>query len=298
MAYCVLHITDATKSTDGLGSTLCVMASIVKMINYCYYRKRFVAIIRKLYEMQVFESPDEIAMSQKNTRFIKALSYFFWICGKITIFVSSLKGFRKKNPELALPSWFPWDWEHNTTAFWILWPYALITAHGIADVNIMFDILFSFLMDTIATQFDILGIRLQKLGENVSDYGKELEKLKACVKHHQQLLDGVYQLTSLDIREDYLQFLYTTALMGCIGSESFSFTYFGNRILTSSDALTNRLYFSPWYEMPVYYRKHLILVMESAKKAKVMTAGKFFDLNLALFTTVRISDICILLKKN
>ncbi len=86
--------------------------------------------------------------------------------------------------------------------------------------------------------------------------------------------------------EQYLQFIYVSLFMACIAFEVFSYTYFGQRILDATDNLTNAAYFSRWYEMPVYYRKYLIILMERSKKNSIITAGKLFDMNLALFTTV------------
>lgn len=66
MIYAILNISDAKKSTDALSTTLVILAFILKMINYHYYRKRILAFVSNLYELQVFESPDEIELSQKN----------------------------------------------------------------------------------------------------------------------------------------------------------------------------------------------------------------------------------------
>lgn len=79
--------------------------------------------------------------------------------------------------------------------------------------------------------------------------------------------------------------------MTCIAIEVFSYTFFGNRILTATDSLTNSTYFSIWYEMPVTYKKHVIMFMERMKRNSVLMAGKLFPMNLTLFTTVRISVV-------
>lgn len=73
-----------------------------------------------------------------------------------------------------------------------------------------------------------------------------------------------------------------------IAIEVFSYTFFGNRILTATNSLSNSTYFSFWYEMPVKYQKHVIIFMERIKRNSVLMAGRLFPMNLALFTTVRI----------
>lgn len=98
----------------------------------------------------------------------------------------------------------------------------------------------------------------------------------------------------MDMPEEYLQFTYLSLGLACIAFEVFSYTYFGQRILSATDDLTNSIYFSLWYEMPVYYRKYLIILMERTKRNSIVTAGKVFDMNMALFTTVRIETTIVI----
>lgn len=90
----------------------------------------------------------------------------------------------------------------------------------------------------------------------------------------------------MKISEHLMRFLFCFLFMTCVAIEVFSYTFFGNRILTATHSLTNSTYSSKWYEMPTQYRKHVIIFMERIKRNSVLMAGKLFPLNLALFTTV------------
>jgi len=188
LIYAGIYITDKEKSTDSLCSTLTILGFVLKITNYVYYRQQILDFVPKVYELQEFESHEEIEMTQANQRFLAILSYSFLTCGQLTIITGSFKAFREENPEMPMVCWFPVDWQNDSTSFWIVYPYALFCCFLVAQVNITFDCFAAFLMDSIATKFEVISIRLEKLGRDVNNYETELSKLIDLAKHHQHLL--------------------------------------------------------------------------------------------------------------
>lgn len=94
----------------------------------------------------------------------------------------------------------------------------------------------------------------------------------------------------MKIADHFLRFLFCFLFMTCVATEVFSYTFFGNRILTATNSLTNCTYFSNWYERPIKYQKHITIFMERLKRDSVLMAGKLFRMDLVLFTTVRIFE--------
>lgn len=86
LIYAFLNITDQKKSTDAFSSTLTILAFILKMINYHFYRKQIMNFITKLFELQEFDSPAEIQVANEKRRFISGICYLFLACGHLTIF--------------------------------------------------------------------------------------------------------------------------------------------------------------------------------------------------------------------
>ncbi|XP_037044538.1 odorant receptor 33a-like [Bradysia coprophila] len=312
LAYIAINISDIEKTTDALYTTLTILAYLFKIFNYYYYKEQIVNFVPKLYKLQDENSPEEVELSNVLERDVSRLSYSFLFAGHLAIGTSCFKAFSKTNPEMPLVCWYPVDWQNDRTSFWIVYPYSVFCAFAIMHINITLDCFSYYLMDTIATHLVIIGRRVEQLGQNVKhDDEIEQQKFIVCVKKHQHLMDlvvemenflsiqffaqiclsatvfcsGVYQMTSMSISEHLLQFLFCFLFMTCIAIEVFSYTFFGNRILTATNTLTNYTYSSIWYEMPVRYQRHVMLFMERLKRNTVLTAGKLFPLNLALFTT-------------
>ncbi|KAJ6644401.1 putative odorant receptor 71a, partial [Pseudolycoriella hygida] len=282
-----------------------------KIFNYYYYKEQIVNFVPKLYALDEYNNDEEIEWSRMQERGVSRLSYSFLFAGHLAIGTSCFKAFSKENPEMPLVCWYPLDWQNDTTSFWIVYPYSVFCAFAIMHINITLDCFSYYLMDTVSTQVLIVGRRVDKLGKIAGNEKEDFEKLNVCIKRHQHVMDlidemenflsiqffvqiclsgtvfcsGVYQMTSMKLADHYLQFLFCFLFMTCISIEVFSYTFFGNRILTATDLLTNYIYSSIWYEMPVKHRQNLIIFIERTKRNSVLMAGKLFPMNLSLFTT-------------
>ncbi|XP_049821496.1 odorant receptor 30a-like [Aethina tumida] len=74
------------------------------------------------------------------------------------------------------------------------------------------------------------------------------------------------------------------------------YCYFGHNIMTSSSEITTACYMSNWLNFSVKVRKMLILIMERAKRPLIITAGRYFILNLAtLMAILKASYSCLAL---
>lgn len=191
LIYVIINITDIQKSTDSLCTTLTTLAYLFKIFNYYYYKEQIVNFVPKLYELQEENSPDETYLSNKKQQYVSRLSYSFLFTGHVAIGISCFKPFNEENPEMPLVCWYPLDWQNDSTSFWIVYPYSVICATVIMQVNITLDCFSYFLMDSIATQLDVTGKRLEQLGKNVESNEMEQQKLISCIKHHQHLLEWV-----------------------------------------------------------------------------------------------------------
>lgn len=189
LTYVVINITDIEKTTDALYTTLTILAYLFKMFNYYYYKEQIVNFIPKLYKLQEVNSPEEMELSNEKQRDVSRLSYSFLFAGHLAIGTSCFKAFSKENPEMPLVCWYPVDWQNDLTSFWIVYPYSVICAFVIMHVNITLDCFSYYLMDTIATQLDVTGKRLEQLGNNVKNNEQEQQKLVNCIKHHQHVLE-------------------------------------------------------------------------------------------------------------
>lgn len=189
LIYVVINITNIEKTTDSLYTTLTILAYLFKIFNYYYYKDQIINFVPKLYKLQDINSPEENAFSIQKQRDVSLLSYLFLFAGHLAIGTSCLKAFRKDSPEMPLVCWLPLDWENNTTSFWIAYPYSVMCAFIIMHVNITLDCFSYFLMDTVATQLDLIAKRISQIGQRNAKLEIEERKLDVCIKHHQHLLE-------------------------------------------------------------------------------------------------------------
>lgn len=187
--YIIINITDIEKTTDAMYTTLTILAYLFKMFNYYYYKEEIVNFVAKLYALQEFNNPDEVALSNVKERDVSRLSYAFLFAGHLAIGTSCFKAFSKENPEMPLVCWYPLDWQHDSLSFWILYPYSVICAFVIMHVNITLDCFSYYLMDTVATQLDLTGERILKLCRDDVRDDSDVVKLNVCIKQHQHILE-------------------------------------------------------------------------------------------------------------
>lgn len=170
-------------------TTLTVLAYLFKIVNYYYYKERIVNFVEKLYAIQEVNNPDEIALSNIKERDVSRLTYTFLVAGHLAIGTSCFKAFSKENPEMPLVCWYPLDWKNDAVSFWILYPYSVICAFVLMHVNMALDCFSYYLMDTVATQVDLTGKRIEKLCRNNEKHESDVTKLNDCIQRHQHILE-------------------------------------------------------------------------------------------------------------
>lgn len=87
-------------------------------------------------------------------------------------------------------------------------------------------------------------------------------------------------------KENFFQFTYLLAFMATVTLQTFLYTYYGHGVLSASDALSNAVYSSKWYNLLPDLGKPLVILMERLKRKCEILAGKLFPMNLALFGKV------------
>ncbi|XP_037024149.1 odorant receptor 33a-like [Bradysia coprophila] len=169
--------------------------NLMKILRYfTIRRKQIVEFVPKLYALQDANRPDETEWSKVKERDVSKLSYTFLSAGHVADTLACFKPFSRTNPEMPLVCWYPLDWENDATSFWIVYPYSVICAFVIMELNITLDCFSYYLMNTLATEVLIIGRRLEELGTNAIGDDIELEKLVACIKRHQHAMDLIHEM--------------------------------------------------------------------------------------------------------
>lgn len=108
----------------------------------------------------------------------------------LTIVLSFFVAIFSKERTFMWPSWYPFDYEHNSMIYYSLACYQLVASLFVAVLSTSLDIYGSALYKVLGGHLDILGMRLQQLGipnKYINEQEKELDdskNIKKCVDYH------------------------------------------------------------------------------------------------------------------
>lgn len=86
---------------------------------------------------------------------------------------------------------------------------------------------------------------------------------------------------------DFAEYVHYITYIACTVVRIFLPCYFGNLVLSASEALSFRFYSSGWLDMSVVCRKKMIILMERMKRPTVIWAWILFPLTLEIFKSVK-----------
>ncbi|XP_068081843.1 odorant receptor 67c-like [Anabrus simplex] len=64
------------------------------------------------------------------------------------------------------------------------------------------------------------------------------------------------------------------------------YCYFGDKIMTESEAVGTSAYSSPWYEGSLELKRSVRIIMTRSQRPSKVTMGKFMPLSLATFASI------------
>lgn len=116
----------------------------------------------------------------------------------------------------------------------------------------------------------------------------ELDLLSAQLHNIQSDLIGImlHYHSQNSPRDDAAAYAYFVTFFGSIVAQCLLPCYFGHEVITSSERLPNAAYAAHWTQMPVAFRRLLVVFMERVKRTSVIRAGKMLPLSLDTFRAV------------
>ncbi|XP_050070309.1 odorant receptor 94b-like [Anopheles maculipalpis] len=207
--------------------------------------------------------------------------------------------------------YFPWmlGIEYGSTErinFGIMFAYQVIGMYFHMLINIAIDVQLFYFLGMIGIQLDVLGKRFRKIRTS-EEFGKSFmnlinlyQKLHRMTRDIEQLYSpaffaqfsasglvicatayktssmfNVYELTAIQ------NLLYMLSMM----FQMFLPCRFGNEVTRKSHLLRTSIYSSRWYEMGLYDRKTLHMLLQRMNKPLTLKAYYFFNYNLQAYTT-------------
>lgn len=180
--------------------SLTCLAYAFKMGNYYYYHRQMYSCLCAV-EMFELKSDEEILIYNRRNGLLSLIACFYYtiptICGASAYF----KPFLYEDVELPFRAWYPFDWRNVKEYYWIAWGYQVCGMVLVIINNVTIDLTPTYLLNMVAIQTEVLGLRLSKLGNknhieviNLSQCDLEqqqqqnLQELLGCIKLHQEIL--------------------------------------------------------------------------------------------------------------
>lgn len=66
----------------------------------------------------------------------------------------------------------------------------------------------------------------------------------------------------------------------------FAYSYVGEYLKTQTEGLGNSVYFCTWYDMPKNVSQNIIFIIMRAQHPVLLTAGKFFVVNMETYMSI------------
>lgn len=121
-------------------------------------------------------SDDDVAehrfVAEKMKYFLKILLIYYGSCN-VALFGIDAGALVASQPELMWKAWYPLDWQHNRLHYWMVFAYQSIGMRIEVNLNITLDLFPTFLLCMMAAMLDILGRRLERIGNECDLFSGE-----------------------------------------------------------------------------------------------------------------------------
>lgn len=190
-----IYLTDLDEITRAMFICLTELALIVKIINFYARIRRMQNCLKTVGHFKLISSDEMKSMQEKLSLFMHIVIWYMAVANIAGIF-SYMSPFFSTERILPYPGWYPLDWQHNATAYWLVYVYQVIGMFIQTHCLITIEMFPIFLMLMAGTYLDILGKRLRKIGYSQNGLlSREENSVQAtaelidCIKWHICLLE-------------------------------------------------------------------------------------------------------------
>lgn len=309
LTYTIVNVDDFVNASSALLESLTTVVIGTKSLITFLHRDEIWSILpefQKIFERRLGKNKE-----YQVKKYLDQYYFFIKVYAMTNVFIS-LPVFYRGIPfflfgemELSIKYWFPFDvFTLETYPYYLAWSYWI--AWIFLGFGLAADTLLYAFMTTIAMEFDILKIDLTNLGSTTK---QELDKnIQDLTDHHNKLIElseklqNIYSVTLfgsfavsavliciilfqlLLVNDEYAFYI---PFLGLIGGQILFLCNFGQKLIDSSESISEGAYNSNWETFTENgSKKGLILIMLRAQKAQRLTAMKYADISLATFSAV------------
>ncbi|XP_055842590.1 odorant receptor 42b-like [Episyrphus balteatus] len=203
------------------------------------------------------------------------------------------------------------DWITSKIFYILALIYQIIPAGFQTMQNIANDTYMLVSLNLLRAHTHVLGMRVARIGTDKKKTPEEsFSELKMCVNDHREilrLLEIIKPAISQTVLTQLLAtgsilcltvFYYVTFDRGvgilistlfymcCLLFVSFPVCYFGNAFMMETDNLTTSIYSNNWLELPMKFKKCIIIFMQKSQESNVIYAGGLVSITLETFIAI------------
>ena len=269
--------------------------------------KKMTADLQELLEFSSFgKAEKKKRLNTKICRFEK-ISYFYYSFSFVFALISLLEPLLHHG-ERCLPYDVLWDYKDNLGLYSASYIYEILICFNGISINCSLDIFLICFMDFVS-------VALQELSEEINstlscDVDQEnLQKLQECIKCHikinclandiskylsfiffiQALSSSVILCTSTFMITTVHDWSLVVRFSVYAGSKLFQIflpCYYGSKISTASENISNSLFGSNWLQSSKNYKTALKIFLRNSKKCIVISAFNFVNVDFNIFTQI------------
>ncbi|XP_045455188.1 odorant receptor 67c-like [Melitaea cinxia] len=273
--------------------------------------------LKALNNIETTDGSFERKTVEDSLKFLNFIVYFLaMLCAVVVVIFSSLPlmlmgydYYYNGEMDLKLPFLIQYffDAYANTTIWGLVYFHQVWSTTNVCMNIFAVDTLFYAFCTYIQVHFYILGHHF----ENVicDSHDKTRERMRQCIKRHQELIKLVDQLEILYSKSTLFNILSSSLLICLSGfnitivaetSAMLAFTpflvvslsqislmcFYGDMLMASSTSICDAIYKCRWYDASLDIKKSITIVLFRARKPCKVTAANFAVLNLSAFTTI------------
>lgn len=162
--------------------SLTEVALCVKLLNMRY---RMAIFQQHLNEMHAFklESQEEVKLIDGRCRILTKMLFAYIGLVMVTGVFSYLVPFFLDEPTLPYLAWYPLDWYHSRPIYWTVYAYQVTGMIIQSHTLVCMEMYMVYLFVILSTQFDILSMRLKKIGWNgLDDKAANIEQMSTAAE--------------------------------------------------------------------------------------------------------------------
>lgn len=194
----IFFITSVNETTHCLYMSLTCLAFAFKVANYYYYHREIYTCLTAVRLFELNTEEERLIYNRRNG-VLSWIACFYYIIPTVCGASAYFKPFLNDDVELPFRAWYPFDWLNVEKYYWIAYGYQVFGMFLVILNNVTIDLTPAYLLNMMAIQTEILGLRFSKLGKGIpfekvslSQYDPEqrnnLRGLVDCIKLHQSIL--------------------------------------------------------------------------------------------------------------